>query len=112
MTLAVRVIGVPLMAAETVFVPPTVELKAPVVTPLALVVPEGCVSVLPVPVAARTTVAPWMGFKKASRAVTVIVDVPPLAAIEVGAALTVDCAALTAAAITVTAAFCVMLVKP
>ena len=47
-----------LMVAETTFAPGLVELRVPVATPLALVVPLGCVSVLPVPVAASTTVAP------------------------------------------------------
>jgi hypothetical protein len=40
----------------------TVELSVPVATPLAFVVPTGWVSVLPVPVAERTTVAPATGF--------------------------------------------------
>ena len=55
-------------------------------------------SVVPVPVAASTTVAPAMGFPPASRAVTVIVDGldPLLAVIVPGAAVTVDSAADTA----------------
>jgi hypothetical protein len=53
------VIVTELIVADTVFVPATVELKLPVATPLASVVPSGCVTVLPaVGVAATTTVAP------------------------------------------------------
>ena len=52
------VTATPSIVAETTFVPGLVELRVPVATPLALVVPLGWVSVLPVPVAARTTVAP------------------------------------------------------
>jgi hypothetical protein len=57
-TVAVCVIATVLIVAETVFDSATVELKLPVATPLALVVPTGWVSVFPVPVAASTTVAP------------------------------------------------------
>ena len=56
------------------------------------------------PVVASTTVAPGIGFPNASFAVTVIVEVPLPAVIDVGAATTFDCAALTAPAVTVTAA--------
>src|SRR5205809_873398 len=73
----------------------------PVATPLAFVVVTGCVSVLPDPVAASTTVAPGIGLPLASRAVTVIVDVPPPAVIG-EMAVTVDCAADTAPAFTTT----------
>jgi hypothetical protein len=61
---------------------------------------------LPVPVAARTTVAPWIGLLKASLAVTVIVEAldPLLALIDVGEAETADWAADTPAAVTVTLA--------
>jgi hypothetical protein len=52
------VIATELIVAETVFVSATVEASVPVATPLALVVPTGCVRVLLDPVAARTTVAP------------------------------------------------------
>jgi len=76
----------------------------PVATPLAFVGLAGCVSVLPEPVVARTTVAPLMGLPFASRAVTVIVDVPLPAVIEVGDAVTVDCEADTDPAVTVTVA--------
>jgi hypothetical protein len=48
-----------LIVAETVLVSATVELKVPVATPFASVVPTGCVSVFPVVgVAASVTVAP------------------------------------------------------
>lgn len=102
-TVAVCVIATPEIVAETTFAPAAVELRVPVATPLALVEPLGCVSVLPVPVAASTTVAPLMGLPLASLAVTVIVLVvaPELAAMVVGAAITVDCAALTVPAVPV-----------
>jgi len=57
-TVAVCVMATVLIVAETVFDPATVELRLPVATPLAGVVPAGCVSVFPVPVADNTTVAP------------------------------------------------------
>src|SRR5213596_2123174 len=77
-TVAVCVIATALIVAETVFDPAAVDERLPVTTPLALVVPTGWVSVFPVPVAASTTVAPWIGLPLASRAVTVIVEpVPP-----------------------------------
>src|SRR5512134_4082374 len=109
-TAAVCVIATPLIVAETVLASATVELSVPVATPLALVVPTGCVMVLPLPVAASTTVAPTMGLLNASRAVTVIVLVaaPLDATMLAGAALTVDWAADTPATVTVTVAVCVM----
>src|SRR5436190_685508 len=73
-TEAVCVTATPSIVADTVFDSATVELSVPVATPLAFVVALGCVSVLPVPVAAMTTVAPAMGLPNASRAVTVTVD--------------------------------------
>jgi hypothetical protein len=57
-TVGVWLMATPLMVAERIFASASVELRVPVATPLALVVPLGWVSVLPVPVAARTTVAP------------------------------------------------------
>jgi hypothetical protein len=93
--------------AETVFPSAWVELKVPVATPLAFVVPAGWLIVLPVMgVADSTTVAPGIGLAKASRTVTVIVEVldPLLAGMEVGAALTDDCAFDTPAGFTVTLA--------
>src|SRR2546428_489754 len=76
-----------------------VDERVPVATPLALVVPTGWVSVLPVPETARTTVAPWIGLPLPSRAVTVMVEpVPPAVIGDV--ALTVDCAAETVPAFT------------
>src|SRR5438876_525308 len=72
-TVAVCVTATPSIVADTVFDSATVELSVPVATPLAFVVALGCVRVLPVPVAARTTVAPAMGMPNAWRAVTVTV---------------------------------------
>jgi hypothetical protein len=58
-TVAVCVMATVLIVAETVFEPAAVELRVPVATPLASVVPTGCVSVFPgVGVAASVTVAP------------------------------------------------------
>src|SRR6266704_3461781 len=90
-----------------VFDSATVEPSVPVATPLALVGAAGCVSVLPDPVAASTTVAPGIGLPLTSRAVTVIVELPLPAAIG-DVALTVDCAADTDPAFTTTVAVCVM----
>jgi len=102
-TVAVWVIATALMVTDTTFAPAAVELRVPVATPLALVVLEGCVRVLPLPVADKTTVAPLIGFPFASLAVTVIVLVvpPALAVMLPGAAATVDCVALTAPAVPV-----------
>src|SRR5690242_11165322 len=107
-TVAVCVIVTELIVADTVFDPAAVELNVPVATPFTSVAPTGCVSVLPVVgVANSVTVAPWMRLPLASRAVTVIVEVPPPATIgEV--ALTVDCVADTAPAFTTTVAVCVI----
>src|SRR5438034_781141 len=103
-TAAVCVIATALIVAETVFVPAAVEVSVPVATPLAPVVAAGCVSVLPaVGVAARTTVAPSIGFPLASFAVTVTVELP-LPATTGDVAVTVDCAADTAPAVTTTGA--------
>jgi len=89
-TVAVWVIATELIVADTVFDPAAVELRVPVATPLAFVVPTGWVSVFPaVGVAASVTVAPSIGFPFASRAVTVMVDVP-LPAVIGDVALTVD----------------------
>jgi hypothetical protein len=107
-TVAVCVIATELIVAETLFDSAVVELSVPVATPLALVVPIGCVRVLPVVgVAARTTETPWIGLPLASRAVTVIVELPLPAAIG-DVAVTVDCAADTVPAFTTTVAVCVM----
>ena len=106
-TVAVCVIATVLTVAEIVFDSARVDASVPVATPLAFVVVAGCVSVLPDPVAASTTVAPWIGLPFASRAVTVIVEVPLPAAIG-DVALTVDCAADTGPAFTTTVAVCVI----
>ena len=100
-TTAVCVTGVTPMVAESVFACATVDAIVPVATPLAFVTAAGCVSVLFVPVAASSTVAPWIGLPFASRAVTVIVLVAAPATIEVGATMTVDCAAETPPTLTV-----------
>src|SRR5712692_1297366 len=110
-TVAVWVIATVLIVAETVFDSATVELKLPVATPLALVVPTGCVRVFPVPVAASTTVAPAIGLPNGSLAVTVIGELP-LPAVIGEVAVTVDCAADTAAARTVTVAVWVTVTLP
>lgn len=60
-TVAVCVMAVPLAVAETTLSPVAVELSMPVATPVASVGPLACVSVLPAPVAASTTMAPWIG---------------------------------------------------
>jgi hypothetical protein len=105
-TVAVCVTATPLIVADTIFDSATVELRAPVATPLAFVVVLGCVTVLPKPVALSTTVAPAIGLPNASRAVTVTVEVPVLAVIgEVAARL--DCAPETVLAATTTVAVCV-----
>src|SRR5437868_5607323 len=97
-----------LIVADTVLVPAAVDESVPVATPLAFVA-VGCVSVFPaVGLAARTTVAPAIGLPLASFAVTVIVLVSVPALIDVGAAATLDCAAETPPAVTVTVAVCVI----
>jgi len=100
---AVWVIASALIVAETVFDSAAVDARVPVATPLALVVPTGWVSVLPVPVAASTTVAPGIGLPFASRAVTVMVEVP-LPAVMGDVAATVDWVPETAPAFTTTVA--------
>ena len=107
-TVAVWVIATPSIVADTVFDPAAVELRVPVATPLAFVVPIGCVRVLPVVgLAASTTVAPAIGFPFASRAVTVMVEVPLPAAIG-DVAVTLDCAAETVPTFTTTVVVCVI----
>ena len=107
-TAAVWVMATVLIVAETVFVSAAVELRVPVICPLASVVPTGCVKVFPAAgVAARTTVAPAIGLPFASRAVTVMVEVPLPAAIG-DVAVTVDRVAETAPAFTTTVAVWVM----
>src|SRR5437867_2087098 len=106
-TVAVWVTPIPSIVAEIVLDSASVDASVPVVTPLALVVAAGCVSVLPVPVAASTTVAPCTGLPLASRAVTVIVEVP-LPAVIGDVALTVDWLADTVPAFTTTVAVCVI----
>src|SRR2546421_40016 len=97
------------IVVETGCVPAAVENRMPAASPLAVLVAVGCVRVFPaVGVAARTTVAPAIGFPLASFAVTVIVLVSVPALIDVGAAATVDCAAETPPAVTVTVAVCVI----
>src|SRR4029077_6857782 len=109
-TAAVCVIAVPLIVAEEIFCSAPVELRVPVATPVPSVVALGCVRVLPVPVAASTTLAPLIKLPLASLAVTVIVEEPLPATIDPGAALTVDWAADTGPGVTVTGAVCVIAV--
>src|SRR5213078_4278540 len=107
-TVAVWVIATASIVAETVFEPAAVDDSVPVTTPLASVVPTGCVRVFPaVGLAARTTVAPSIGLPLASRAVTVMVEVP-LPAVIGDVAVTVDWAADTAPTFTTTVGVCVM----
>src|SRR5947199_3473228 len=95
-------VTVPFTVAVSVFVPAAVEVNDPVICPLALVVPTGCVSVLPVAgLTASVTVAPWIGFPLASRTVTVMVLEPAPAVIVAGAAATVDCVVLGPPAVAV-----------
>src|SRR6266705_1505245 len=103
-TAADCVTAVPLIVAETVFASVTLELRAPVATPVVLVIPLGWVSVLPLPVAARTTVAPLSGVPLASFTVTVTVALPLPAVSDVGAAATVDCEADMTGQVTATLA--------
>src|SRR5437667_297408 len=109
---AVWLISTPLIVADTVLDPATVELRLPAATPLPFVVLAGCVSVLPPPLAARLTLAPLFRFPLASRAVTVMVDAPLPAVIEVGDAVTVDCEADTGPGVTVTLAVGVIATPP
>jgi len=112
LTEAVCVTATPLIVAETVLLPATVEPRVPVAAPLAFVVPTGCVSVFPaVGVAARTTVAPSMRFPSASLAVTVTVEGAPPAVIG-DVAVTVDWDAETAPAVTLTVAVSVITSVP
>src|SRR5690242_3234499 len=86
-TVSVWVTPTPPMVAETIFAPETVEDRAPLATPEASVGEGGSVRVLPLPVAARVTVSPAMGLSNASRAVAVMTEMPPPAAMLAGAAL-------------------------
>src|SRR5207247_10685627 len=86
-TVAVCVMATELMLAETVCDPPAVDERLPVATPLTSVAATGCVTVLPlVGLAARTTVAPWIGLPLASLGVTERVVVTLPAVIGAGAA--------------------------
>src|SRR6266516_3699807 len=89
-TVAVCVMATASIVAETVFDSATVDDSVPVATPLAFVVPIGCVRVFPVVgVAASTTVAPWIWLPFPSFAVTVMVEIP-LPAVIGDVAVTVD----------------------
>src|SRR5256886_2195559 len=106
-------VTVPFTVAVTVFVPVAVELSVPVICPPALVVPAGCVSVLPVDgLTASVTVAPSIGFPLASRTVTVMVLEPAPAVIDAGAAATVDCVALGPPAVAVAVNVTGLLLSP
>ena len=95
--------AVPLMATDTVLVPAAIELSIPIATPLAFVVPGGCVRAFPLPVAASTTAAPLIRFPLASFAVTVIVAAlaPDEAVSIAGDTVTVDWEELTGPAVAV-----------
>ena len=107
---AVCVMDTLLTVAETVSVSALVDATVPVVTPTPLVV-AGCVTVLPVPLDARHTVAPLIRLLNWSFAVTVIVLPVPPAVIGLEAD-TVDVAAETTAGLTVTVAVCVTATTP
>src|SRR5512145_519162 len=107
-TVAVWVIAMSLIVAETVSGPSVSELTDPLATPLASVGAAGCVTSA-VPVTASVTVAPLIGLPKASFAVTVIVEVAP-GATDVGDATTVDWASETGPGVTVTVGVCVIVV--
>jgi len=95
---------VPFTVAVTVFTPAAVELRVPVICPLASVMPDGWVSVFPgVGAAASPTVAPLTALSNPSRTVTVMVAAlePVLAVMDPGAAATSDRLALGAAALPV-----------
>src|SRR5207249_12095938 len=95
-------------AAAPVVDSAVVDRSAPVAPPSAPAVLLAGVRVLPaVGVAASTTVAPWMGLPFASRAVTVMVEVP-LPAVIGDVALIVDWLAETVPAFTTTVAVCVI----
>src|SRR5205085_5241477 len=93
---AVWVTASPLIVAQIVFASAAVERSVPVATPLASVGPVGWVSVLPLPVAWRDREGAVNGLPFASRAVSVMVEIPVPASIVGGAGVTVDCAADTA----------------
>jgi hypothetical protein len=84
--------------------PEVVDLTVKVATPEAFVVPETVVTVSVAPrLELRVTVFPETTFEFTSFKVTVMVDVVvPSAVIEVGLALTVDCAAVGVPAVKVT----------
>src|SRR5438132_1336270 len=98
----------PLTAAETVFASATVELTVPVATPSAPVTAAGWVAVFPLPVACRTRGASVLGLPSASFAAAAFAAGPLPAVVAVGAAAAGDWLAVGAAAVTVTAAVCVI----
>ena len=88
------------------------SLTVKVATPEPFVTPETVVIVEEPPDLASVTVLPATGFDCASRSVTVIVElVEPSAVTEAGAALTVDCAAVTAPAVKLTDAVCATVIE-
>src|SRR5512144_352368 len=82
--------GVPSIVADTSLPSATVDVRMLVKAPLPSVVPEVGVRVLPLPEAARITLAPATGFPLASFAVTVMVEEPLPAMNDAGAARTVE----------------------
>src|SRR5215831_7890533 len=111
-TVAVCATAVAPIVAEMVVTSAIVDVTVPVVTPLELVVAAGCPRPLMLPVWARTTVAPLIGFPLASFAVTVIVDVAPPGAIAIGEAETVDWLADTGPGVTATVEARVPVARP
>src|SRR2546426_32333 len=108
MRVAVCVIVSVSTAVVPVFDPAAADESVPAAAPLPSVVPTGLVKVFPaVGVAASVTVAPWIGLPLASRAVTVMVELP-LPAVIGDVALTIDWPADTVPALTTTVAVCVI----
>src|SRR5206468_3137235 len=107
-TVAVCVIAIASIVADTVFEPAAVELRFPAATPLAFVVPIGWVRVLPVVgLAASTTVAPAAGLPLPSLPARRSADLP-LPAVIGDVAVTLDCPAETVPTFTTTVAVCVI----
>src|SRR5439155_1563776 len=99
-TVAAHVTTTPSMPAHTVLASAAVERSVPAATPWLLLSLPDALPILPSPVAASTTTFPAIGLPLASRAVTVIVALPPPAASVVGTASTLDCPADTAPTVT------------
>src|SRR5256886_17252752 len=79
-TVAVCVTATPLIVADTVFDSAAVELSVPVATPLAFVVPPGCVTVFPAPGAPGRAAAPPSGGSPFPPSAATVMDERPLPA--------------------------------